>query len=74
MQSSIGPYFLSFVPQFNSESPRIVSSRKGALSWRLEVVDVVESGMFEAEGSNGSLKMDLKEDDLNMLSRRVRRR
>jgi len=36
----------------------------------LEVVDLVEGAMLEIQGTNGTLKMDLKEEELNRLFRK----
>ncbi len=33
----------------------------------LEVVDLVEGAMLEIQGTNGTFKMDLKEEELNRL-------
>ena len=33
----------------------------------LEAVDLVEGAMLEIQGSNGTLKIDLKEEELNKL-------
>ncbi len=37
----------------------------------LEVVDLVEGAMLEIRGSNGTFKMDLKEQELNRLYNRL---
>ncbi len=73
MHSYRGPYFPFFLPQFNGESPRIVSTRRRTLSRRLKVVDLVEGAMLEVEGANGALKMDLKEEELDVLCNRIAR-
>ena len=40
----------------------------------LEVVDLVEGAMLEIQGTNGTFKMDLKEEELNKLCSRIARR
>ena len=40
----------------------------------LEAVDLVEGVMLEIRGTNGTLKMDLKEEELNLLCNRIARR
>ncbi len=39
----------------------------------LEAVDLVEGAMLEIQGTNGTLKMDLKEEELNLLCKRIAR-
>ena len=36
----------------------------------LEVIDLVEGAMLEIQGTNGTFKMDLKEEELNRLFRK----
>ena len=40
----------------------------------LEAVDLVEGVMLEIRGTNGTLKMDLKEEELNKLFNRIAKR
>ncbi len=40
----------------------------------LEVVDLVEGAMLEIQGANGTLKMDLKEEELTRLCNRTTRK
>jgi hypothetical protein len=40
----------------------------------LEVVDLVEGAMLEIQGTNGTFKMDLKEEELNKLYNRIAKR
>lgn len=40
----------------------------------LEAVDLVEDVMLEIRGTNGTLKMDLKEEELNKLCKEITRR
>jgi hypothetical protein len=40
----------------------------------LEAVDLIEGVMLEIRGTNGTLKMDLKEEELNLLYNRIVRR
>ena len=40
----------------------------------LEVVDLVEGAMLEIQGTNGTFKMDLKEEELNRLYNRIAKR
>jgi len=40
----------------------------------LEVVDLVEGAMLEIQGTNGTFKMDLKEEELNTLYNRIAKR
>ena len=40
----------------------------------LKVVDLVEGAMLEIQGTNGTLKMDLKEEELNKLFNRIAKR
>jgi hypothetical protein len=40
----------------------------------LEAVDLVEDVMLEVRGTNGTLKMDLKEQELNKLCKEITRR
>ena len=40
----------------------------------LLVVDLVEGAMLEVQGTNGTFKMDLKEEELNRLFNRIARR
>ena len=40
----------------------------------LEAVDLVEDVMLEIRGTNGTLKMDLKEEELNRLCKEITRR
>ncbi len=40
----------------------------------LEVVDLVEGAMLEIQGTNGTFKIDLKEEELNKLCNRIARR
>jgi hypothetical protein len=40
----------------------------------LEAIDLVEGVMLEIRGTNGTLKMDLKEEELNKLCNRITRR
>ena len=37
----------------------------------LEVVDLVEGAMLEIQGTNGTFKIDLKEEELNKLCNRI---
>ena len=40
----------------------------------IEVVDLVEGAMLEIQGTNGTFKMDLKEEELNTLYNRIAKR
>lgn len=40
----------------------------------LDAVDLVEGAMLEIQGTNGTLKMDLKEEELNLLFKQIARR
>ena len=40
----------------------------------LEVVDLVEGAMLEIQGTNGTFKMDLKEEELKRLYNRIAKR
>ena len=40
----------------------------------IELLDLVEGAMLELQGTNGTLKMDLKEEELNLLCNRIARR
>jgi hypothetical protein len=40
----------------------------------LEAIDLVEGVMLEIRGTNGTLKMDLKEEELNKICNRIARR
>ena len=40
----------------------------------LEVVELVEGAMLEIQGTNGTFKMDLKEEELNKLYNRIAKR
>ena len=40
----------------------------------LEVIDLVEGAMLEIQGTNGTFKMDLKEEELNKLYNRITRK
>ena len=39
---------------------------------KLEAIDLVEGVMLEIRGTNGTLKMDLKEEELNKLCKEIR--
>ena len=40
----------------------------------LEVIDLVEGAMLEIQGTNGTFKMDLTEEELNRLCNRITRK
>ena len=40
----------------------------------LEVIDLVEGAMLEIQGTNGTIKMDLKEEELIRLCNRITRK
>ncbi len=40
----------------------------------VEVLDLVEGAMLEIQGTNGTLNMDLKEEELNLLCNRIARK
>ena len=40
----------------------------------LEVIDLVEGAMLEIQGTNGTIKMDLKEEELTRLCNRITRK